>query len=72
MSSSNNAVAATFTPTLSAYVISNFVENQIIKAQIQSNIGGWTLNLADPGIQKDWVLQESKDGYTLIAGSPPA
>ena len=66
-----NAVAE-FTPVISAYVIAGFVENQIIKAQIQSPLD-WSLDLAVPGIQLNWVLTESAAGYKLIPDTiPPA
>ena len=65
MSSGHSSAVAEFTPKLSAYVVTGFVENQILKAQIQSSLV-WSLDLAKPNIQLNWVLEESGAGYTLV------
>ena len=65
MSSSRSSAVAEFTPTLAAYVVTGFVENQILKAQIQSSLD-WSLDLVKPNIQLNWVLEESGAGYKLV------
>ena len=70
MSSNNTSAAAKFTPTLSAYVIAGYEKNQIIEAQIQGGLN-WSLDLTKFGIQNSWILEESREGYTLLPDSPP-
>ena len=66
MCSGNTAVAAEFTPILSAYIAADYRQTEIIKAQIQSPLA-WTLDLLDPSISLDWTLEESTAGYELFA-----
>jgi hypothetical protein len=69
MSSGNTGVAAEFTPVLSAYVVTGFQQNQIIKTQIQGSINfnlSKNLNLADPSINLNWSLEQSPEGYKLV------
>ena len=65
VSSSRSSATAEFTPTLSAYVVTGFIKNQIIKAQIQSSLD-WSLDLAKPNIPLYWSLEESSQGYKLV------
>ncbi|KAM6500033.1 hypothetical protein JOM56_003054 [Amanita muscaria] len=60
----NTAVAAEFTPILSAYVAAGYKETQILKAQIQSPLK-WDKNLAQP-IHLKWRLEESAKGFELV------
>ncbi|KAG6856211.1 hypothetical protein H0H87_006547 [Tephrocybe sp. NHM501043] len=61
----NTDVVASFTPILSAYVVTGYQENQILKAQIRGGLD-WAKDLADNRIDKNWLLTESNDGFHLI------
>jgi len=64
-----SSVAAQFTPILSAYVITGFVQNQIITAQIQSDLN-WDKDLTDPSLHLIWRLTESEEGFELVEDVP--
>lgn len=58
-------VQTQFTPTLAAYVVSDYQENQVLRGEIE-NGPLWSQNLTNLATETNWTLTKNSDGSYSI------